>query len=192
MINLLFWNGVTHRARAQSAVADGTRARNRTRRVHGIKATRVTAHKPPFPNSRIMLLISFSLSITKFPPEQRDDQDGMIRLHDRSSTSTSTSTMGSCGRVGKNIRLTRSQRRGTSPSPAQAIRLTLTGRKMLPSGRKPNSRISTGDPLPSSRISAGDPLPSNRISTGDPLPIRVGPSQLARRTPKGLPQDLRT
>ena len=115
-----------------------------------------------------------------------------VRLRAPLRTSTSTSTMGSCGRVGKNIRLTRSQRRGTSPSPAQAIRLTLTGRKMLPSGRKPNSRISTGDPLPSSRISAGDPLPSNRISTGDPLPIRVGPSQLARRTPKGLPQDLRT
>ena len=73
----------SHRARAQSAVADGTRARNRTRRLHGINATCVTAHKPPFPNSRIMLLI-FSLSITKFPPEQRDDQDGMIRLHDRS------------------------------------------------------------------------------------------------------------
>ncbi|MCY3004590.1 MAG: hypothetical protein NTV29_01275, partial [Planctomycetota bacterium] len=33
----------------------------------------VTAHKPPFPNSRIMLLISISLSITKFPPEQRVD-----------------------------------------------------------------------------------------------------------------------
>ena len=39
-----------------------------------------------------MLLISISLFITKFPPEQRVDQDGMIQLHDRSSTSTSTST----------------------------------------------------------------------------------------------------
>ena len=85
----------SHRARAQSAVADGTRARNRTRRLHGINATCVTAHKPPFPNSRIMLLIFFSLSITKFPPEQCDDQDGMIRLHDRSNTSTSTSTKNS-------------------------------------------------------------------------------------------------
>jgi hypothetical protein len=41
--------------------------------VHGINATSVTAHKPPFHNSRIMLLISDSLSITKFPPEQRVD-----------------------------------------------------------------------------------------------------------------------
>ncbi len=68
------------RARAQSAVADGTRARNRTLRVIGINATSVTVHKPPFPSSRIMLLISISLPITKFPPEQRVDQDGMIRL----------------------------------------------------------------------------------------------------------------
>ena len=63
--------------------------------VHGINATCVTAHKPPFPNSRIMLLISISLSITKFPPEQRVVQDGMIQSHDRSSTSTSTSTKNS-------------------------------------------------------------------------------------------------
>jgi hypothetical protein len=62
-----------HRARAQSAVADGARARNRTLRVHGINATCVTAYKPPFPDSRIMLLISISLSITKFPSEQRVD-----------------------------------------------------------------------------------------------------------------------
>ena len=41
---------------------------------------------------------------------------------------------------------------------------------MPPCGRKPNSRISTGDPLPNSRISTGDPLPNSRISTGDPLP----------------------
>ena len=74
----------THRARAQSAVADGARARNRTLRVHGINATCVKAHKPPFPNSRIMLLISVILSITKFPPEQRVNQDGMIQLHARS------------------------------------------------------------------------------------------------------------
>ena len=42
--------------------------------MHGINATFFTAHKPPFPNSRIMLLISASLSITKFPPEQRVDR----------------------------------------------------------------------------------------------------------------------
>jgi hypothetical protein len=75
-----------YRARAKSAVGDG--ARNRTRRVHGINATSVTAHKPPFPYSRIMLLISISLSITKFLPEHRVEQDGMIQLCDRSSTST--------------------------------------------------------------------------------------------------------
>jgi hypothetical protein len=80
-----------HRARAQSAVADGARARNRTRRVHGINATSATAHKPPFPYSRIMLLISIRLSITKFLPDQRVDQDGMIQLFDRSSTSTKNS-----------------------------------------------------------------------------------------------------
>ena len=74
----------SHRARAQSALADGARARNRTLRVHGINATSVTAHKPPFPNSRIMLLISISLSIPKFPPEHCVDQDGMIQSHDRS------------------------------------------------------------------------------------------------------------
>jgi hypothetical protein len=68
----------SHRARAQSAVADGARARNRTLRVHGINATSVTAYKSPFPNSRIMLFVSISLSITEFPPEQRVDQDGMI------------------------------------------------------------------------------------------------------------------
>jgi hypothetical protein len=72
----------SHRARAQSALADG--ARNLTRRVHGINATSVTAHKPPFPYSRIMLLISIRLSITKFLPDQRVDQDGMIQLLDRS------------------------------------------------------------------------------------------------------------
>jgi hypothetical protein len=31
-----------------------------------------------------MLLISISQSITKFPPEQRVEQDGMIQSHDRS------------------------------------------------------------------------------------------------------------
>ena len=88
-----FWPTTTgsHRARAQSAVGDGAGARNRTLRVHGINATSVTAHKPPFPDSRIMLLISISLSITKFLPEQRVDQDGMIQLSDRSSTSTKNS-----------------------------------------------------------------------------------------------------
>jgi len=89
----------THRARAQSAVADGARARNRTLRVQGINPTSVTAHKPPFPDSRIMLFISISLSITKFPPEQRVDQDGMIQLYNRSSTSTSTSTSTKNSRV---------------------------------------------------------------------------------------------
>ncbi len=83
------------RARAQSAVADGARNRNRMLRVHGINAPCLTAHKPPFPNLRIMLLISiilFITSITKFLPEQRVDRDGMIQLRARSSTSTSTST----------------------------------------------------------------------------------------------------
>jgi hypothetical protein len=61
--------------------------------VHGINATSVTAHKPPFPNSRIMLLISISRSITKFPPEQRVVQNGMKQLHDRSSRSTSTASL---------------------------------------------------------------------------------------------------
>ena len=36
--------------------------------------------------------------------------------------------------------------------------LTHTGREVPPSGLKPNSRISTGDPLQNSRISTGDPL----------------------------------
>ena len=71
-------------------MADGARARKRTLRVHGINATSVTGTKPPFPNSRIMLLISIIQSITKFPPKQRVDQDGLIQSHDRSSTSTST------------------------------------------------------------------------------------------------------
>jgi len=39
--------------------------------VHGINATSVTAHKPPFPDSRSMFLFSISLSITKFLPDQR-------------------------------------------------------------------------------------------------------------------------
>ena len=39
-------------------------------------------------DSRIMLLISVSLSFTKFLPEQRVDQDGMIHSLARSSTST--------------------------------------------------------------------------------------------------------
>ena len=95
----------SHRARAQSAVADGTRARDRTLHVHGINATSVTAYKPPFPISRIMRLISVSLSISQFLPEQRVDQDGMIQLHDRSSTSTSTSTKNS-----QNITMHRSGR----------------------------------------------------------------------------------
>jgi hypothetical protein len=89
-------------------VADGARARNRTLLVPGINATSVTAHKPPFPDSRIMLLISIRLSITKFLPEQRVDQDGMIQLHDRPSTSTaslSTSTKNS-----QNITMHRSGR----------------------------------------------------------------------------------
>ena len=96
------------RARAQYAVADGARARNRTLCVHGINATFVTAHKPPFPNSRIMLHFSISLSITKFLPDQRVDRDGMIQLLERSSTSTaslSTSTKNS-----QNITMHRSGR----------------------------------------------------------------------------------
>jgi hypothetical protein len=52
--------------------------------VHGINATCVTAYKPTFPNSWIMLLISVSLSITKFLPEQRVDWYGMIELDARS------------------------------------------------------------------------------------------------------------
>ncbi|RLT13335.1 MAG: hypothetical protein DWI26_08135, partial [Planctomycetota bacterium] len=75
----------THRARAN-------RARARTLRVHGINPTCVTAHRPLFPKSRIMLLIPISLSITKFLPEQRVDQDGMIQSHDRSIDRSSTST----------------------------------------------------------------------------------------------------
>ena len=81
---LAYANTCSHRARAESAVADGARARNRTLRVHGINAPCLTAHKPPFPNLRIMLLISiilFITSITKFLPEQRVDWDGMIRSH---------------------------------------------------------------------------------------------------------------
>ena len=60
--------------------------------MHGSNPTCVTAHKLPFPDSRIMLPIFIILSITKFPPEQRVDQDGMIRSLDRSSTITITST----------------------------------------------------------------------------------------------------
>ena len=61
--------------------------------MHGINAPCLTAHKPPFPDLRITLLISiilFVTSITKFLPEQRVDRDGMIQLRARSSTSTST------------------------------------------------------------------------------------------------------
>ncbi len=108
MVVLAYATTGFHRARAQSALADGARARNRTRRVHGINPTSVTAHKPPFPDSRIMLLISIRLSITKFLPEQRVDQDGMIQLHDRPRTSTaslSTSTKNS-----QNITMHRSGR----------------------------------------------------------------------------------
>jgi hypothetical protein len=94
-----------HRARAQSAVADGNRNRNRTRRVHGMTATSVTAYKPPFPNSRIMLLFSVSLSITKFVPEQRVNQDGMIQLRDRSSTSTKNSQNITMHRSGRSAAL---------------------------------------------------------------------------------------
>ena len=80
----------SHGARAQSAVADGARARNRTLRGPWHRCDLRYGPQPPFPNSRIMLLISVILSITKFPPEQRVEQDGMIQSHDRSSTSTST------------------------------------------------------------------------------------------------------
>jgi hypothetical protein len=54
-------------------VAEGARNRNPILRVHGINPTYVTAHKLPFPDSRIMLLFSISQSITKFLPEQRVD-----------------------------------------------------------------------------------------------------------------------
>jgi hypothetical protein len=107
---LAFATTGSHRARAQSAVADGARARNRTLRVHGINATFVTAHKPPFPDSRIMLLISVSLSITKFPPEQRVDQDGMIQLDERSSTSTSTASLSTSTKKSQNKTMHRSGR----------------------------------------------------------------------------------
>jgi hypothetical protein len=69
--------------------------------MYGINATSVTAYKPPFPNSRIMLLISISQSITKFPPEHRVDQDGMIQLDDRSSTSTKNSQNKTMHRSGR-------------------------------------------------------------------------------------------
>ena len=98
----------SHRARAQSALADG--ARNRTRRVHGINATSVTAHKPPFPYSRIMLLISIRLSVTKFLPDQRVDQDGMIQLLDRSSTSTALLSTSTSTKNSQNITMHRSGR----------------------------------------------------------------------------------
>jgi len=75
----------------------------RTLRVHGINATCVTAHKPPFHNSRIMLLIAISLSITKFPPEQRVEQRGMIQSDARSSTSIASDfvifVLGHCGPI---------------------------------------------------------------------------------------------
>ena len=35
--------------------------------VHGINAPCLTAHKPPFPDSRIMLLISIIVSIYQIP-----------------------------------------------------------------------------------------------------------------------------
>ena len=85
----------SHRARAQSAVADGARNRNRNRtpRVHGINATCVTAPKTCRSTTRGSCSLSpLSYPFTKFLPEQRVDRDGMIQSHDRSSTSTSTST----------------------------------------------------------------------------------------------------
>ena len=44
------------------------------------RASRQTELQREFPLHVVMLLISISLPITKFPPEQRVDQDGMIRL----------------------------------------------------------------------------------------------------------------
>ena len=83
----------SHRARAQSAVADGARNRNRTPRVHGINATCVTAPKTCRSTTRGSCSLSpLSYPFTKFLPEQRVDRDGMIQSHVRSSTSTSTST----------------------------------------------------------------------------------------------------
>jgi hypothetical protein len=78
--------------------------------VHGINATCVTAHKPPFPNERIMLLISIILSFTKFLPEQRVDRDGMIQSHDRSSTSTSTASLSTSTKNSQNKTMHRSGR----------------------------------------------------------------------------------
>ena len=74
-----------HRARAQSAVADGARNRNRTLRVHGINATCVTAPKTCRSTTRGSCSLSpLSYPFTKFLPEQRVDRDGMIQSHDRS------------------------------------------------------------------------------------------------------------
>ena len=47
---------------------------------HSMRASRQTELQREFPLHVVMLLISISLPITKFPPEQRVDQDGMIRL----------------------------------------------------------------------------------------------------------------
>jgi hypothetical protein len=110
VIVLAYATTESHRARAQSALADGARARNRTLRVDGINATSVTAHKPPFPYSRIMLLISIRLSVTKFPPDQRVDQDGVIQLLDRSSTSTASLSTITSTKNSQNITMRRSGR----------------------------------------------------------------------------------
>ena len=75
----------SHRARAQSAVADGARNRNRTPRVHGINATCVTAPKTCRSTTRGSCSLSpLSYPFTKFLPEQRVDRDGMIQSHARS------------------------------------------------------------------------------------------------------------
>jgi hypothetical protein len=52
-----------------------------------------------------MLLISVSLSITKFLPEQRVDQGGMIQLDARSSTSTKNSQNKTMHRSGRSAAL---------------------------------------------------------------------------------------
>ena len=86
----------------------GARNRNRTLRVHGINAPCLTAHKPPFPDLRIMLLISiilFITSITKFLPEQRVDRDRMIQSYARSSTSTKNSQNKTMHRRGRSAAL---------------------------------------------------------------------------------------
>ncbi|RLT18726.1 MAG: hypothetical protein DWI26_00360 [Planctomycetota bacterium] len=52
-----------------------------------------------------MLLVSISLPITEFLPEQRVDQDGMIQSNGRSSTSTKNSQNKTMRRSGRSAAL---------------------------------------------------------------------------------------